>query len=184
MRRAIYILLSVFVFSSCSIVSLEESDNVADIPDVDISAPDTDLIDLGSGMFPTDSATFASYLHGDGQKTWTADQFIIEGMGTEWSLPCRLDDRITLSSIGVVEYESGDWSCGGEEGDPTDREGSFSFDLSGAKPLVSFTGITGFADETYVGKIWTLEQNTLVVSANYESIMFGSFSVTGRYVSN
>ena len=105
-------------------------------------------------------------------------------MGFEHSLPCRLDDKITLSTLGVVEYESGEWSCGGEEGDPIDREGSFWFDMSGTKPVVSVTGITGFAEEVYDGVVWTLEPGVLVLSATYESSIFGTFNVTGRYISS
>ena len=174
-------LIFIFLANSCNIVSVDPvAENTVD----ELEEPETDEgIDVGSGETPTDSAVVFTMLTDGSSKTWGADDFLLEGMGISTSQSCRLDDQITFNADGTFLYNSGDWLCGAEDNSEM-RSGTFSVDLSEEDPVILFQGIEGFGNTSFSGKIWTLEEDLIVISSVYNSQVFGSFEVTGRYTTN
>lgn len=167
----------------CALVELDEqvAGNTSD--PIDLEEPlEESRVDLGSQTIPDDAAIAAEFLHGETSRRWDAIEFVVRGMGISRSLDCRLDDFITLFADGTLEYESGQWACGGAESNAIDRNGQFS--ITNADPQdfqVSFTNIDGFEGSTFEGSVVTLEEGVLVLTSSYQSSIFGNFVITGRY---
>ncbi len=182
MKKISLFLVLVALVSGCSIVELDTQRVSGSEAPIESEMPNENRINLGSQTIPADVETAMTFLQGETSKTWEAEEFIIEGMGFVTELTCRLDDAITLNADGSFDYESGQWSCGGEEGEAQDRNGGFSIVSTDQENfVVSFTNVDGFDDATFEGRVLTLEENVLVVTANYENNLFGTFTITGRY---
>ncbi|MEM7550341.1 MAG: hypothetical protein AAF363_11730 [Bacteroidota bacterium] len=173
---------TLLIITSCSIVSVDPVDEEVTVEAVE-EPTEAEGINTGSGEVPLDSTTFMNLLTGGDSKTFSADDFLLEGMGISFEQSCRLDDLITFNADGTFLYDGGDQLCGAED-DSEVREGSFSIDLSREDPFIIFTDVDGFGTSSFEGKVWTLEDSLIVISSVYTNQVFGSFEVTGRYTVN
>lgn len=165
-------LLWVALFVGCNIVEVEEGNS----PDSNNSPSGTeDQVNLGDQVLPEDALSLGQLLHNNDSKTWMASQFTIEGVGA--FLDCRLDDTITLFSDGTYSYDGGANLCGADD-DQRNRTGNWTFSFE-TLALIFEPG----TDEEASATIVTLDEGVFTFTGVYQSNLFGSFDIEGRYTS-
>ena len=136
----------------------------------------SDVINTGSEIIPSDSVEFAALLHGNSSRVWSAEEFTIAGLSVFQS--CRLDDQIQLINDGTYSYDGGSLLCGAEDNQQF-RQGTWEIDFTNARLIFD----RGTELETS-GQVITLEDGVVVLGGEYESDLFGTFDVAGRYSSS
>ena len=154
--------------ASCEVVELERRAS-GSLP----NEATADVLDIGSQDLPADSAAFALLLHNGESKTWSADQFVFEGLSM--FLACRLDDVMTLNADGTYAYDGGENLCGAED-DQRFRIGTWAFDVD-TEQLTFDSGTSN----AFSAEIVTLEEGIVVLESEYRSDIFGNFDIQGRY---
>jgi hypothetical protein len=163
-----FFLFVVLMINACTIVEIEDNQ---DSENGVITLTQGAII--GTGTIPTETSDFTNFLHGQGSKTWTAEEFSIEGM--DGFLNCRLDDQVTLNSDGTYLYDGGERLCGAEDNQRI-RTGIWSYNAD-SHELILEPG----SDQEVIGTVKHLTNNELIITSRYESRLFGSFEVSGRY---
>ena len=166
-------ILTLALLVGCDIVELEDENNVITDDVQDISSSQ---VNLGDGTLPGDANTLGQLLHNNDSKTWVASEFTIEGLST--FLGCRLDDTITLFSDGTYSYDGGENLCGADD-DQRVRSGNWTFNFDTSE-LIFEPGTSAETSATIV----TLDNDILTFTGIYQSTLFGSFDVEGRYAAN
>ncbi|MEM9337302.1 MAG: hypothetical protein AAGA66_01130 [Bacteroidota bacterium] len=169
--KSLSVVFGVFLLVGCNIVELEENSPATESDPIN----DSSIVNLGDNDLPSDAATLAQMLHNNDSKTWAANEFSIEGLSS--FLSCRLDDTITLFSDGTYTYDGGESLCGGEDNE-RNRTGNWAFDFE-TQALIFEPGTTEESTATLV----TLDAGLLTFTGIYQSNLFGSFDVEGRYTS-
>lgn len=164
------ILLTIIFLSGCNIVELEEAANPVTDGSQEIN---TTQVNLGSRSIPGESVAFGQMLHNNDSKVWIANQFSIEGLDA--FLDCRLDDTITLFVDGTYMYDGGNNLCGADDNQRM-RTGNWTFNFETSSLVFE----PGSAEETSATVV-TLDNNVLTFTSIYQSQLFGSFDIAGRY---
>ena len=164
-------LIMLMFLIGCDVVSVDSTD-----PSIPNGQDQTNEVNLGEGSIPSDQDTFGLMLHNNDSKTWSAQEFTIEGFSN--FLDCRLDDTITLFVDGTYEYDGGSNLCGGEDSERS-RTGNWSFNST--DNILIFE--PGSSEESSVTVV-TLDNQILTFRGIYQSDIFGSYDIEGRYSAN
>jgi len=100
--KIIAIILALGSMQSCNLVELDETTDEAKVPVI-----------VGPNTVPQTESVFMDYLHGETERSWTANGFTI--FGINGFQDCRLDDTIILRADGTFTYNGGSTLCGAED---------------------------------------------------------------------